>query len=155
MFGLGLFSEAFLKFLLVASPAWCLLVAGLPHIVEGKKRLVVAIQLVLALGALLLAAMMLPAYYADASSRDNYAGVARYVEAVADPATDLVLLNAPGQVEVWSYYDPDVPTLALPSERPVDPDATVAKLADATSAVSQIFALFWATDEADPSGADR
>ena len=31
MFGLGLFSNAFLKFLLVASPAWCLLIAASPR----------------------------------------------------------------------------------------------------------------------------
>jgi len=152
MFGLGLFSDAFLKFLLVASPAWCLLVAAVPHIVDGKVRLVLTIQFVLVLAALLLAALTLPAYYDDANARDNYAGVARYVEAVADPSVDLVLLNAPGQEEVWSYYDPGVPTLALPSERPADPDATVVKMADAASSASQIFALFWAMDEADPDG---
>jgi mannosyltransferase len=152
MFGLGLFSDAFLKFLLVASPAWCLLAAGMPQITDVKDGSIrVVLQVVLALAAVFLAALTLPAYYADANARENYAGVARYVEVVADPATDLVLLNAPGQEEVWSYYDPGVPTLALPSERPADPDATVAELADATSSAGQIFALFWATDEADPS----
>ena len=88
-----------------------------------------SLQVVVALGALILAALTLPAYYADANARDNYAGVAHYVEAVADPATDLVLLDAPGQQEVWSYYDPGVPVLALPAGRPADPDATVAELA--------------------------
>ena len=106
----------------------------------------------LALGAVILAALTLPAYYGDANARDNYAGVARYVEAVADPATDLVLLDAPGQQEVWSYYDPGVPVLALPTGRPADPDATLAKLTTAAAAASQIFALFWAMDEADPDG---
>ncbi|MCB9158332.1 MAG: glycosyltransferase family 39 protein [Caldilineaceae bacterium] len=37
MFGLGLFSDAFMKFLLVASPAWCLLVAAAPHIVSLER----------------------------------------------------------------------------------------------------------------------
>ena len=153
MFGLGLFSDAFLKFLLVASPTWCLLVAAMPHLFDKKSHSIrMSLQVVVALGALILAALTLPAYYADASARDNYAGVARYVEAVADPATDLVVLDAPGQQEVWSYYDPGVPVLALPASRPADLEATLAELTAATAETDQIFALFWATDEADPDG---
>ncbi len=151
MFALGLYSDAFLKFLLVASPAWCLLAAGMPQVSEAKNRSVrVVLQIVLAAGALLFAAVTLPAYYADANARDNYAGVARYVAAVADPTSAIVLLDAPGQQEVWRYYDPGIPTLALPVQRPADPDLTIEALVDATASVDEIYALFWATDEADP-----
>jgi mannosyltransferase len=69
---------------------------------------------------------------------------------VGDPARDLVLLNAPGQQEVWSYYDPGLPILALPAARPPDRAATETALADAVGAVRRVHALFWATDEADP-----
>ncbi len=151
MFALGLYSDAFLKFLIVASPAWCLLAAAMPHITEAKNGSVrTALQIVLAGGAFLFAAVILPAYYADANARDNYAGVAHYVAAVADPDSDIVLLDAPGQQEVWGYYDPGIASLALPAQRPADPDATIAALVDATASADEIYALFWATNEADP-----
>ena len=150
MFALGLFSEAFLKFLLVASPAWALLAAASPSLVRGRPRLTHGLQATVAVAAALVAVQLLPAYYADDLVRDNYAGVARYVAAVGDPETDLVLLNAPGQRDVWSYYDPGLPTLALPTSRPPDPSATFERLADETAGKDRIYALFWATDESDP-----
>jgi len=168
MFGLGLFSDAFLKFLLVASPAWCVAVAfaGIHQrpttndqrpehdVVRSAYYLVrtthYALQILLAMGALLLALLVLPGYYTNPSARDNYAGVARYIQAVGDPARDLVLLNAPGQQEVWRYYDPGLPVLALPQQRPPDPQQTLETLTAAATKRRTIFALFWATDEADP-----
>ncbi|MCB0060758.1 MAG: glycosyltransferase family 39 protein [Caldilineaceae bacterium] len=150
MFGAGLFTDAFLKFLLTASPAWLLLtaatVSGLSHR-RGETRF---LALVLSGGGVTLALFTLPHYYNNPTVRDNYAGVAAYVAAVADPAQDLVILDAPGQQEVWSYYDPDIPVLALPATRPPDPAATVATLQQATTDRHHLFALFWATDEADP-----
>ncbi len=146
MFGAGLFTDAFLKFLLTASPAWLLLCAGAPRLLPWPR----AMALVLATGSILLALITLPTYYTDPTVRDNYAGVAHYVAAVADPQQDLVILDAPGQQEVWAYYDPGVPILALPQARPPDVDTTVAKLAAATAGRHNLYALFWATDEADP-----
>ncbi len=146
MFGAGLFTDAFLKFLLTASPAWLLLCAGAIRLGPWPR----SAALVLAVGTVLLAGATLPTYYTDAAVRDNYAGVAAYVAAVADPQQDLVLLNAPGQQEVWRYYDPGVPILALPQERPADRDATIATLTEATTSRRNLYSLFWATDEADP-----
>ena len=168
MFGLGLFSDAFLKFLLVASPAWCVAVAfaGIDqrptthdqrpdHYVLRTAYYVVrntqyAVQILLPIGALLFAILILPVYYTNPSTRDNYAGVARYIQAVGDPDSDLVLLNAPGQQEVWRYYDPGLPVLALPQQRPPDVQQTLETLALTASTRRTIFALFWATNEADP-----
>ncbi len=146
MFGLGLFSDAFLKFLLVASPAWVLLSAGAGRVARPNWPW----QTLLALGALAVAAVSLPSYYGNPTVRDNYAGVARYVAATGDPARDIVLLDAPGQQEVWSYYAPPVPVLPLPAQRPPDRAATEAALADALAPGARVFALFWAEDEADP-----
>lgn len=146
LFALGLFSPAFLKFLLAASPAWCLAVAAAPRLLRPAWPG----QVVIALGAGLLAWMMLPGYYADPNARDNYAGIAAYAAALGDPATDLVILDAPGQQEVWRYYDPGLPVLALPEMRPPDRAQTEAALAAATAGKRQAFALLWATDEADP-----
>ncbi len=154
MFGLGLFSDAFLKFLLVASPAWCVAVAFATNdqrpTTNGQRPTHYASGILLFSGALLLAILSLPTYYTSPTARDNYAGVARYIQAVGDPARDLVLLNAPGQQEVWRYYDPGLPVLALPQQRPPDAQQTAATLAMAAAKRSTIFALFWATDEADP-----
>lgn len=157
MFGLGLFTDAFLKFLLIASPAWCLMIAAAPWIVAAKTQqtrservgrgLLIAGVAVFGIGA---AVAALPTYYADPFARDNYRGVAKYLAAVGDASSDLVILNAPGQQEVWRYYDPGLPVLALPMQRPPDPAHVEAQLVEATAAKRRVFALFWATDEADP-----
>jgi hypothetical protein len=105
---------------------------------------------VVAIGAFILTASVLPSYYTSPTVRDNYAGVAAYVEAVGNPATDLVILDAPGQADVWSYYARALPVIGLPQSRPPDPTATIAQLESAAADRRQISALFWATDEADP-----
>ena len=149
MAGLGLFSDAFLKFLITAAPAWCLLVACAP-LLGRRPALRGALAAAVALFALALALLVLPPYYRDANARDNYQGVAAYLAATADPQADLVILDAPGQQEVWRYYDPGLPVLALPATRPPLAEAVEAALAAATAERRQVYALFWATDEADP-----
>jgi len=145
--GAGLLTDAFLKFLLVSVPAWALLSAA-PLSLLPRRTLV---ALFISGGALVFAALVLPAYYRTPDVRDNYQGVARYIAAVADPAQDLVVLDAPGQQEVWRYYDPGLPILALPQQRPPAVTATEATLAAATQDRHTIYALFWATNEADPA----
>ena len=147
MFALGLFSDAFLKFLLVASPAWCLLVAAAPLRCQRPRRI---LQAALAVVAVLLGIVVLPGYYADPLARDNYAGVARYLGLTGDPAEDIVIINAPGQQEVWSYYDPGLPALQLPEQRPPDPEQTVKLLDAALEDRRHAYAMLWATDESDP-----
>lgn len=148
MAGLGLYSDAFLKFLLVASPAWVLLVAAsawqLPYPRLGA--------LLVAMGGVALSAVALPSYYTQPDVRDNYAGVADYIQIMGDPTTDLVLLDAPGQAEVWRYYDPGLPVISLPTARPPDQAATESTLTEAVAGRHQVFALYWATNEADPDG---
>jgi 4-amino-4-deoxy-L-arabinose transferase-like glycosyltransferase len=152
MAGLGLFTDAFLKFLLTASPAWCLLAAAAPDILPLTWRLPTGVvQTFIAAVAVAFALLTLPVYYQDPAARDNYAGVARYIRALGDPEMDLVVLDAPGQQEVWRYYgNAGLPALALPASRPPDPAQTVNDLAAAVGGRSQVYALFWATGEADP-----
>lgn len=149
MFGLGLFSDAFLKFLLTASPAWCLLSAsGLQAL--PKSRLW---SFLLSVSAVALAVVTLPAYYTSPTTRDNYVGIADYLQ-TAVSATTLVVLDAPGQQEVWRYYQETagltLPTIALPQQRPPDPAATLVTLDSAVVGRQTVYALFWAVDEADP-----
>ena len=183
MFGLGLFTDSFLKFLLVASPAWCILTANCVLRIayssdraqndsrggaEARRESHVSrftlyaanattyairnTQYALPLAGIVLAFLVLPAYYADPAARDNYAGMAATVGALGDPATDGVILNAPGQADVWRIYDPGLPVLALPSQRPADRAATEAALAEFVADRRQLFALFWASEQADPEG---
>ncbi len=63
-----------------------------------------------------------------------------------------MLLNAPGQQDVWGYYNPGLPILRIPQQRPPDAEQTVAQLAAATADRRQVYALLWATDESDPDG---
>lgn len=187
MFGLGLFGDAFLKFLLTAAPAWCLAVAAatlagpaggvqasqasggrmekgeagqvpsagaswstLRRALRGWLPLV-SLGLVVVAG-LLPAAAALPSYYRPPGPRDDYAGVARELAATGNPGRDLVLLCAPGQAEVWAYYDPGLPVLALPAERPPDAARTVAALERTIRGRRQLTALWWAAADADPDG---
>ncbi len=177
MFGLGLFSDSFLKFLLVASPVWCVLTAccvlRIPHQYARRDaetqseshasrfthqlsrftfHAARSTQYALPTAAVILAYLTLPAYYADPGARDNYAGIAATVAALGDPASAGVILNAPGQADVWAIYDPGLPVLALPGQRPPDRAATEAQLAAALVDRRQLFALFWATEQSDPEG---
>jgi mannosyltransferase len=148
MAGLGLFSDAFLKFLLVISVPWSILVAASAEV--AGVRTAPWLRTMLALGALVFAWLTLPGYYQDATARDNYKGIAALVAAYGDPQQDLVLLNAPGQSDVWQIYDPGMPVLALPTTRPPDAEGTRQALTAALEGVRSVYALYWATDEADP-----
>ena len=177
MFGFGLFSPSFLKFLLIVSPAWCLLTAAAAQpfstqffsnrlrSVRGggdmeartgpaslASRLRPAPPGALAALAAGLALATLPNYYADPAARDNYAGMARTVAALGDPDQDLVVLNAPGQADVWRFYDVGLKMLPLPAERPPDRTKTEETLARETANRRRVFAILWATDQSDAEG---
>ena len=93
----------------------------------------------------------LAAYYFDpAVARDNYRGMAAYITAVGRP-DDAIILNAPGQREVFEYYyDGPLPVYGLPEQRPPDAEATVAQLAEIARQHPHLYGLLWATDESDP-----
>jgi mannosyltransferase len=185
----ALFKPAYLKFLLVATPAWCLLIAvaiagsaarprepafwsarraeartppgALPEsslqagaVPGGLKPALHAIGLMA--GCILLAAAAwspLHTYYSDPhAARDDYRGIARYLAAVGGPQ-DAILLNAPGQQEVFGYYyRGEAPVYPLPRSRPLDAEATLAEMASILARSHTIYAVYWATDESDPQG---
>lgn len=170
MFALDLYREAYLKFLLVATPAVSLLLAsGLvatPPIAGHKARqdardrfhvsrfTLYALRLLQtssALAILVASGLALQNYYSNPLyARDDYRSIAAYVAAVGQPG-DAILLNAPGQQEVFGYYyDGDVPVYPLPESRPLDPDATESALTELTESGGRVFAVLWATDESDP-----
>lgn len=87
-----------------------------------------------------------------AFQRDDYRGIAAAVAARAGP-DDVVVLNAPTQIEVFDLYDRGAhATAPLPIGRPVDVAATDAALADLGARHRDVFAVLWATAESDPDG---
>lgn len=180
--GLGLFRESYLKFLLIGSPGYALLLAhgvsgpaGWLLARPGPKPLPAELQPAVSLqptmgsraGLNALAAFwvlltltvigglsgsVLARYLTDpTTARDDYRGIVQFIIATAHD-NDAILLNAPGQVEVFDYYyDGNLPRFPLPRQRPADPAATEADLAQLLS-YDKVYAIYWATQEADPQG---
>ena len=168
----GLYREAYLKFLLIASPAYALLLARAalgpigsllapaedtartrvppvgPAMGRGVLGVVWAVLALAAVGGF--SGATLARYYTDATvARDDYRGIVQFIEATAG-ADDVIVLNAPGQIEVFQYYyHGDQPIFALPRQRPLDLEATMADLTQLLEH-NKVYAIYWAADEADP-----
>ncbi|HLF29289.1 MAG TPA: glycosyltransferase family 39 protein [Anaerolineae bacterium] len=168
IFSLGLFKDAYLKFLLVGSPAFCLLLArgidngwqiargalSMPRELTGPREIAFSwIAVVLFLVALILVpalAALNHLYHDPVYARDDYRGIARTIEA-GWRAGDAVLLHAANQWEVFTYYHPDSPhVFPIVKQRPLDPTATEHELQDILAAHRRLFVLYWATHEPDP-----
>jgi mannosyltransferase len=153
--GLGLFKDAYFKFMLVASPACCLLAGRVLVPFFRKHRLLqvteITLYALLWLSLIIASVAGLRSYYNDpAYARDDYRAIAAYIEAVGRPG-DAVLLNAPGQQEVFRYYyDGTLPVYPLPESRPLDAAATRQSLQTLAQPGGRVFAVLWATNESDP-----
>jgi mannosyltransferase len=83
-------------------------------------------------------------------ARDDYRGLARYIEATARPG-DAVILNAPSQIEIFSYYyKGGLAFYPLPRRRPPEREETLRELEEITARHGRLYAVLWATDESDP-----
>ncbi len=150
------------KLLLLATPAFHLLLARgmggewLGHPMgAGQRAMTVArwsvtgVALLFVLGA---SSQSLANYYFDERyARDDYRGLARYITAAGQEG-DAIILNAPGQIDIFSYYyrGPLRPRL-LPGERPLDESKTEQALEGIVARHRRLFALFWGTEESDPA----
>ncbi len=151
-----LFRPAYLKFLLIASPAFVLFLVfgfGFP---KNSSFVIRYSPFVIALLFIIPSVQSIRATYFDpAFQRDNYRGIAAYIRALGT-AKDTVILDAPGQQEVFGYYyHPDehhARVEPLPHQRPLDTVETVATLEKIAGESRRIFGVFWATTEADPAG---
>lgn len=164
MYVLSLWRPAYRpKFFLVGSPAFCLILAqGIIRSskVATSKRLVTRF-LRLAPCVLLPAACLifitvastrsLQNYHFDPQyARDDYRGIAQYISAL-ERRGDAVLLNAPNQWEIFTYYyKGDSPVYPLPRSRPLDEAQTADELTEIAAEHNRIFAVLWAVDESDP-----
>jgi mannosyltransferase len=147
------------KFLLLATPAFHLLLArgvgGEWLAATDKDRARTAARWAVA-GVLLTcvvgcSALSLRNYYYDARyGRDDYRGIARYISAAGQEG-DAIILNAPGQIEIFSYYYAgDLPLYPLPGQRPLDPVKTKQALEQIVAQHGQLYVLLWGIDESDP-----
>ncbi|MFQ6058156.1 MAG: glycosyltransferase family 39 protein [Anaerolineae bacterium] len=155
------------KFLLLATPAYYLLLArgvlaptrllarrSLPSssLIPHPSSLVPSLTSASLIAFLIVAsARSLHSYYFDPRyARDDYRGMARYIEATARPG-DAVILNAPSQIEIFSYYyQGDLALYPLPRRRPPDEGETRRELEEIAARHGHLYAILWATDESDP-----
>lgn len=145
------------KFFLVASPAFCTLVglaiAQLEGAPAGRRTMASQLWLLLGMGIVALASTRsLRNYYFNPDyARTDYRGIARSIQQ-AERKGDAVLLNAPNQWEVFTYYyQGHAPVYPLCRSRPPQEEAVSAELAAIAARHKRLYALYWATDESDPT----
>ncbi len=156
MYVLSLWRPAYRpKFFLVGSPAFSLILArGIVQLsgVAGKH---LATRYLLPATCLIFITLSsnrsLQNYYFDPQyARDDYRGIAQYISAL-EKNGDAVLLNAPNQWEIFTYYyKGDSPVYPLPRSRPLDEDQTADELTEIAAEHGRVFAVLWAVDESDP-----
>ncbi|MBI4771842.1 MAG: hypothetical protein HY784_15870, partial [Chloroflexi bacterium] len=92
-------------------------------------------------------------YFDPATFRDDYRNMARRIEAGARPG-DAVMLNAPNQWEVFTYYHRGgAPVYPMPRSRQPDPARAAAELAQIARDHNRLFVLYWGDGQADPQRA--
>ena len=148
----GLFSEAFEKFLVLAVPAAAIIAAnGFERLIRfvyitGRILSLFAFGVVISCTYLSLDNM----YHNESYRRDNYRLL------VADMLYqyregDAILLNAPNQAEVISYYYPSMENVfQVAQTRPFDPQKQIAELEAITDGYSRLIGVFWGEKQADP-----
>ena len=112
-----------------------------------------------ALAAGLAALLVVPAvgalavqFFDPRLARDDYRGLVEMITAEAQPS-DAVVLSAPNQVEIFTYYyRGDLPLVPLPAQRPIDRDDTLRRLQALKTEHERIWLVNWAMNEADPPG---
>ncbi|HZY43847.1 MAG TPA: glycosyltransferase family 39 protein, partial [Anaerolineae bacterium] len=168
IFGFGLFKESYLKFLLIGSPAFCILLgrgiltgfgiarnalqmpkelAGTPLLSFGWSIVMIFLVVLIALPT----TTALANYYFDPKyARDDYRGIAQTITSLQRDG-DAVILDSANQWEVFTYYYPDGPNVfPLPKQRPIDQAAVEAQLSDIAAKYKRLFVLYWGDSEADP-----
>jgi hypothetical protein len=157
---LDLYKPAWLKFLVVALPPFHILIA---HGVESLSTLFsraprsthhAARYLRVAVFAVLLLALAVVTYpslqnlYVNpAYARDDYRQLVADIRAIRRPG-DAIILNAPNQWEVFTYYHPDehvYPAPYQPSAGKVD-----AFVRPILAEHERLFVLYWGDAESDP-----
>jgi mannosyltransferase len=157
-----LFREANLKFLLPAQIAFALWVGRgvwvLWRIEPREDTLPVrvipkAAAIVGGLSVFVTLISSIPPLYNDvAYQRDDYRGIVAAITTNPRPG-DVIVLNAPGQQEVFDYYyDGAAPVVPLPRGYGGDDAATLTETRQLIADYDRVFAVLWGTEERDPNG---
>jgi hypothetical protein len=98
----------------------------------------------------------LAAYYFDPKyARDDYRGLVQYIENNRQSG-DAVILEAPGQAEVFGYYSgrlaPGLSIYPFPRQRPINTEMTLADMSDIFTRYNRVWTVYWAVEEADSDG---
>lgn len=152
-----LYRPAYLKLLLVVLPPFHILVAcGAHWLSRAASRVlgasaalrIVAYPLLLALVAASLLPSLRNLYFNPAYARDDYRQVAADLTAQVS-SVDAILLNAPNQWEVFTYYF-DGPADVYPAPYRPTAEEAAAWLEPILSSQQRLFVLYWGDAEADP-----
>ncbi len=165
IFAFDLYKEAWLKFLIVVLPPFHVLVArGIDNLARlvsrdwglGVGRLRASnLQSLISFVVLILASIatrpsLQNLYFNPAYFRDDYRQIASDVGADVAPSAGsaAVILDAPNQWEVFTYYYPDRDVYPAPY-RP-DPAEADAFLAPLVARCRRLYVLYWGDAESDP-----
>jgi hypothetical protein len=142
----GATDPAFFKFLLTTVPFLCLL-GGLAWRLNGWLR---AAPVLLTAAVLIGSGLSLTNMFSDpVYARADYRGMAARIAAEGHPNA-AVILNAPNQWEVFTYYHRDgAPVYPLPRGQP-DPGLLEPALADIAATYDRLYVLFWGDVQRDP-----
>jgi mannosyltransferase len=161
--GFGLYKPAYEKFLLVVAAPLSVLVAlgilsgwriatGIGIWGENSGMVGYRAVVLLLVGLFLVDSgrSLYNLYFSDAYHRADYRAIAQRIEEQARPG-DAVILNAPNQWEVFTYYyGDDDSVFPLARQRPLDAAANQAELEQIARDHQRIFAVFWGDAESDP-----
>jgi hypothetical protein len=169
IFAFGLYKEAYLKFLLASSPAFCLLfargivtawrTAGSIVIFEELKKgpgspaqfWQTFVILLLVFVSMFTVQSLSNLYFDPAYRRDDYRGIAQRIKQDARPG-DAILLEASNQWEAFTYYYGDAANIIpMGRVRPVTEEMAAGDLGKITSNYKRLFVLYWAETETDPN----
>lgn len=146
----GAYRPTNLKFLVPAGVAAGLMLGGGAAAGWARRAFRPAIAL---LAALTLAGQIrsLDTLYHDpAAARADYRAMAAWLAQNARPG-DAIILDAPNQIEVFSYYyNGSAPVIGLPRGLGGDDAQTRAEVEALLARRARIFAVFWGEDERDP-----
>lgn len=162
----GLFSPEFAKFLIVAVPPLCLLAGnGLalirrptdgPPETDPVKRTVRFVQPFILLPVLLptlalpIAVSVNNLYNNPLYQRADYRAIDQYLDSIAKPG-DAILLDAPNQWEVFTYYHTDLTNVfPVARSRPLNVPEQIAELESIAANHDRLFVLYWGDAQADP-----
>jgi hypothetical protein len=88
--------------------------------------------------------------YNASYARADYRGIVRYLDSIAKPG-DAILLNAPNQWEVVTYYHTDTSNVfPVARTRPLDAPAQIAELESIAATHDRLFVIYWGDAQPDP-----